>query len=70
MRESCEEAIRRVADLPFIEGGEVRRVWLSFLKDERAIHWSRPLALVVLGSALQYAVSPPGDSAACAALPG
>ena len=70
MRESCEESIRRVADLPFIEGEEVRRVWLSFLKDGRAIHWSRPLALVVLGSALQYAVSPAGDSAKCAALPG
>ena len=70
MRESCEESIRRVASLPFIEGEEVRRVWLSFLKDDRAIHWSRPLALVVLGSALEYAVSPSGDSAACAALPG
>jgi asparagine synthase (glutamine-hydrolysing) len=70
MRESCEESIRSVAELPFIEGDEVRRLWLSFLKDERAIHWSRPLALVVLGNAVQYAVSPSGDSARCAALPG
>lgn len=70
MRESCEESIRQVASLPFIEGEEVRRVWLSFLKDGRAIHWSRPLALVVLGSALQYAVFPSGDSTQCAALPG
>jgi len=58
MRESCDESIRRVASLPFIEGEEVRRVWLSFLKDDRAFPWSRPLALVVLGSSLQYAASP------------
>ena len=58
MRESCEESIHRVASLPFIEGEEVRRVWRSFLKDDRAIHWSRPLALVVLGSGLQHAASP------------
>ena len=61
MRESCEESIRRAADLPFIEGDEIRRTWLSFLKDDRSIHWSRPLALVVLGSALQCAVSPSGE---------
>jgi asparagine synthase (glutamine-hydrolysing) len=67
MRESCEEAIGRVASLPFIEAAEVRRLWLSFLKDSRSLHWSRPLALVVLGSALQYAEARRGGSATCAA---
>jgi asparagine synthase (glutamine-hydrolysing) len=53
MRESCEESIRCTADLPFIEGEEVRRTWSSFLRDDRSLHWSRPLALVVLGSSLR-----------------
>jgi hypothetical protein len=61
--------IRRAAELPFIEGDEIRCTWLSFLKDDRSIHWSRPMALVVLGSALQYAGSPAGETAACAASP-
>lgn len=53
MRESCAAAIERVAELPFIEADEVRGTWRSFLANDRALHWSRPLALVVLGSALQ-----------------
>jgi len=53
MRDSCAAAIEQVAELPFIEGEEVRRTWCSFLRDDRSLHWSRPLALVVLGSSLR-----------------
>ena len=49
MRASCEESVRRVAELPFVEAAEVCGVWRSFLRDDRSLHWSRPLALVVLG---------------------
>jgi asparagine synthase (glutamine-hydrolysing) len=53
MRESCEDAIKRVASLPFLEANEVRRIWNSFQAEERTMHWSRPLALVVLGAAMR-----------------
>jgi asparagine synthase (glutamine-hydrolysing) len=53
MRDECEAAIRRLEKVAFIESAEVRRVWESFLQSRRAIHWSRPLAFVVLGSAMK-----------------
>jgi asparagine synthase (glutamine-hydrolysing) len=53
MRESCEDAITRVASLPFLESKEVRRIWSTFLADEKTMHWSRPLGLVVLGTAIR-----------------
>ena len=49
MRASCEAAIEKLEGLPCLEGKEVRRLWNTFLTDSRSIHWSRPLALVVLG---------------------
>jgi asparagine synthase (glutamine-hydrolysing) len=52
MREPCEAAISTLAGQSFIDGAEVRRTWQSFVADERSMHWSRPLALVVLGSYL------------------
>jgi asparagine synthase (glutamine-hydrolysing) len=53
MRESCEEAIARVESLPFLETTEVRRIWNAFQANERTMHWSRPLALVVPGAAIR-----------------
>jgi asparagine synthase (glutamine-hydrolysing) len=53
MREPCSAAISHLASLPIIDGGEVQRTWQAFLADGRSMHWSRPLALVVLGSYLQ-----------------
>jgi len=53
MRESCEEAITRVESLPFLEATEIRRIWNAFQANERTMHWSRPLALVVLGAAIR-----------------
>jgi hypothetical protein len=52
MRESCEAAIERVAGLPFLEGSAVRMLWTQFMTDPATIHWSRPLAFVVLGAHL------------------
>jgi asparagine synthase (glutamine-hydrolysing) len=52
MRDSCEEAIARLEKVPVLEGREVRRLWESFLGDERSMHWSRPLSLVVLGASI------------------
>jgi asparagine synthase (glutamine-hydrolysing) len=52
MREPCDAAIGHLASLPIIEGAEVHRTWQAFLADGRSMHWSRPLALVVLGSYL------------------
>jgi asparagine synthase (glutamine-hydrolysing) len=53
MRDSCEAAITQVERVPFLEPREVRRIWNAFVADDKAIHWSRPLALVVLGSAIR-----------------
>jgi asparagine synthase (glutamine-hydrolysing) len=53
MRDSCEEAITRVESLPFLEAAEVRRIWNAFQADEKTMHWSRPLALMVLGAAIR-----------------
>jgi asparagine synthase (glutamine-hydrolysing) len=52
MRESCEAAIERLESAAVLEGAEVRRIWNSFLRDDGEFHWSRPLSLVVLGSAI------------------
>jgi asparagine synthase (glutamine-hydrolysing) len=52
VREQCEAAIAAVEQLPFLDGGEVRRVWDQFQAKPDAMHWSRPLALVVLGAHL------------------
>ena len=58
MREPCEEAIEYLAAQPIIDGAEVRRTWQTFLSDNRSIHWSRPLSLVVLGRYLQQTAGP------------
>ena len=52
LRDACDAAIRRVERLPFLEEREVRRVWGDFLAEAPSMHWSRPLALVVLGNYL------------------
>jgi asparagine synthase (glutamine-hydrolysing) len=52
MRDSCEDAISRLERVPLIEGREVRRLWDTFMRDERSMHWSRPLSLVVLGASI------------------
>lgn len=52
MRDPCTTAIGQLAAQPFIDGDEVTRTWRLFLEDPKSMHWSRPLALVVLGTYL------------------
>jgi asparagine synthase (glutamine-hydrolysing) len=53
MRDSCEAAIAQLEQVPFLEQREIRRIWDAFLGDEKTMHWSRPLSLVVLGSTIR-----------------
>ena len=55
LREFCDAAVEKTAGLPFLEGDVVRKLWQTFLRDSRALHWSRPMALVALGSYLMQA---------------
>ena len=52
MREPCEAAIKCLAAQSFIEAAEIGRTWRSFIDEPQSMHWSRPLALVVLGNYL------------------
>jgi asparagine synthase (glutamine-hydrolysing) len=52
MRDSCDAAVERLAEQGVVDGTEVRRMWHEFLKNPKAMHWSRPLALVMLGNAV------------------
>lgn len=49
MRAWCESAVDALADAPGFEAGVVRRMWKDYLTDPKSMHWSRPLAVVVLG---------------------
>lgn len=51
-RDFCESAIDRLASAPFLDGREVYATWHLFLECPESMHWSRPLAMVVLGNAL------------------
>jgi len=52
MRDACEAAIERLERTAVLDGAAVRRVWGDFLASPRSQHWSRPLALVVLGQSI------------------
>jgi len=52
-RESCEAAIVSLEKCPLIDGAVVRRTWNAYLDNAAQMHWSRPMALVSLGSYLQ-----------------
>jgi asparagine synthase (glutamine-hydrolysing) len=49
LRDSCEPAISHLAAIPVINGKEVLQLWADFQAGVSRTHWSRPLALVVLG---------------------
>jgi asparagine synthase (glutamine-hydrolysing) len=57
MREDCEAAIQSLEQVPFLDAKEIRSVWSNFLADGDSMHWSRPLALVVLGHAIRSTAS-------------
>ena len=52
VRDQCEAAISTLAACPVIDGAAVRRLWSDCADRRLDIHWSRPLALVVLGTYL------------------
>jgi asparagine synthase (glutamine-hydrolysing) len=52
MRESCEAGLERACEVPFINAETARSVWAEFLSNPAAMHWSRPLAIVAIGSCL------------------
>jgi hypothetical protein len=49
VRDQCEAAITNTEQLPLLEGGEVTLLRDEFQAKPAAMHWSRSLALVVLG---------------------
>jgi len=53
LRGECEAAIDTLAGCSALDGAAVRRLWDSYRSQPGAIHWSRPLALVVLGNSLR-----------------
>jgi len=69
MRDSCEAAIERLEVVPFLDHNEVRRTWQAFQQNSRSIHWSRPLALVVLGNYLTKSYSRRQDRVECVGSP-
>lgn len=53
MREACSAAIEAVAGCGLLEPAAVRRVWRSFDEPDSPVRWTRPMALIALGSYLQ-----------------
>jgi asparagine synthase (glutamine-hydrolysing) len=53
LRDRCEAAIAALAACPLVDATAVRRLWGDSASRRREIHWSKPLALVVLGSYLE-----------------
>ena len=53
MRDSCEAAIDRLANVPFLDPTAVRQTWNTFVEAPKSLRWSRPLALVVLGASIE-----------------
>jgi asparagine synthase (glutamine-hydrolysing) len=52
MRDVCTAAIETCAALPMLRADAVRRTWTEYLRDPARMSWTRPFALVVLGSYL------------------
>ena len=49
MRGWCDAAVESLAGAPGFDGRVVRKMWSEYLSEPKSMHWSRPLALVVLG---------------------
>ena len=53
LRDQCTAAIATLSDCPIFPAGSIHRLWNGYAAQRHAMHWSRPLSLVVLGSYLQ-----------------
>lgn len=62
LRDQCEAAILGLERCPVLDASGVRRLWRDSMTPDKKIHWSRPLALVVLGQYLgrKAGVTSPG----------
>lgn len=65
LRDQCEAAIGTLADCAMFPSGSINRLWGRYAAQRHAMHWSRPLSLVVLGSYLQQSRPRVGQSSAC-----
>jgi asparagine synthase (glutamine-hydrolysing) len=52
LRQQCEAAVDALADSGVLHPTAVRQLWRDAEKQPQSVHWSRPLALVTLGSYL------------------
>jgi asparagine synthase (glutamine-hydrolysing) len=55
LRDECEAAVATLAKCPLFPAGAIDRLWRDYSSRRPAMHWSRPLSLVVLGRYLQQA---------------
>jgi asparagine synthase (glutamine-hydrolysing) len=62
IRDTCEAAVESLAANPLFEAEAVRRVWRDLQDPRIETHWSRRIALVVLGSYLGAAAKAPTTS--------
>jgi asparagine synthase (glutamine-hydrolysing) len=65
LRDQCEGAISTLADCPIFSSGAIARLWDGYKSQRHAMHWSRPLSLVVLGNYLQQSHARVGQASAC-----
>ena len=65
LRDQCEGAISTLAACPIFPSGSIARLWEGYQSNRHAMHWSRPLSLVVLGNYLQQSRSRVGQASAC-----
>jgi hypothetical protein len=65
LRDQCEGAITTLAACPIFPSGSITRLWNCYEAQRHAMHWSRPLSLVVLGNYLQQSHSRVGQASAC-----
>ena len=57
LREQCAAAIAALSGCPIFPAGSIHRLWNGYAAQRHAMHWSRPMSLVVLGSYLQQTVA-------------
>lgn len=50
LRDSCEDSVAAVEQLPFIDRRAVRSLWQTFLDGRDHNYWMKPMLLVALGS--------------------
>jgi len=65
LRDQCEAAIGTLSDCPILSSGAINRLWGRYAAQRHAMHWSRPLSLVVLGNYLQQSRARVGHAPAC-----